>query len=93
MASNSSKPTGAYWRRTRKLTWILLWVWFAITFCTAFFAREISEFRLLGWSFSYFSHYMAAQGAIFIYVIIVAVYAWCMSRLDDTLEAGDDNEK
>jgi putative solute:sodium symporter small subunit len=65
---------------------LLLGVWFVVTFGVAFFARELSELTFFGWSFSY---YMAAQGTIFIYVVIVGAYAWRMSRLDKTLDGED----
>jgi putative solute:sodium symporter small subunit len=71
-----------YWRRVRRLTLQLLAVWFLLTFGTIFFARELSTFTVFGWPFSF---YMIAQGAVLIYVLIVALYAWCMQRLDKVL--------
>lgn len=78
----------AYWQRTRRLTIVLLCVWFFVTFGVVFFARELAQFTFFGWSLSY---YMAAQGAIFIYLAIIGAYAWSMSRLDRILddEGGD----
>jgi putative solute:sodium symporter small subunit len=61
----------------------LLLVWFLMTFGVIFFARELSGLTLFGWPLSF---YMAAQGATLIYVVIVAVYAWRMQRLDETLK-------
>jgi putative solute:sodium symporter small subunit len=87
----AKKATGrraAYWIRTRRFTVLLLCAWFTVTFGIAFFARELSNFTFFGWSFSY---YMAAQGAIFIYVLIVGIYAWRMVRLDKTLDGEDDD--
>lgn len=84
--SPSSKPGpfnhAAYWRSTRRFTLLLLGLWFFVTFAVIFFARPLSKLSFFGWSFSY---YMAAQGTIFIYVIIVGVYAWRMARLDKRL--------
>ncbi len=67
-----------YWRRTLRLTALLLAVWFAVTFGTSFFARDLS-FDFFGWPFSF---WMGAQGAILVYVLIIWVYARCMKRLD-----------
>jgi putative solute:sodium symporter small subunit len=75
-----------YWRRTRRLTACLLAVWFLVTFGVIFFARELSGITLFGWPVSF---YMAAQGTILVYVIIVGVYAWRMRQLDKIL-SGDD---
>lgn len=69
----------AYWRRTRQLTVKLLAAWFGMTFCTIFFARELSGITLFGWPFSF---YMAAQGATLVYLLIVGIYAWRMRQLE-----------
>jgi putative solute:sodium symporter small subunit len=44
-----------------------------------FFARELAGLTLFGWSVSF---YLAAQGAILIYLAIVGFYALRMRRLD-----------
>lgn len=82
------QPKGlpSHWNSTRRLTRKLLLAWFLTTFLTIFFARELSEITLFGWSLSF---YMAAQGAPLIYVIIVAVYAWRMRRLDKKFKNGN----
>ena len=67
-----------YWRKTTRLTAILMQVWFVVTFVVAYFARELS-FPFFGWPFSW---WVAAQGALVVYVVIVAYYAWAMNRLD-----------
>ena len=69
----------AHWRATGRLTAALLAVWFATAFCTVFFARELYRFTLFGWPLSF---YMAAQGALLIYLAIIGCYAWRMRRLD-----------
>ncbi|HZV64910.1 MAG TPA: DUF4212 domain-containing protein [Telluria sp.] len=68
-----------HWRRTRRLTVALLAVWFATSFGTVFFARELAALSLFGWPLSF---YLAAQGASLIYLAILGVYAWRMRRLD-----------
>ena len=72
-----------YWRRSRRLSLQLLLVWFLATFFIIFFARELSDFTVFGWPFSF---YMAAQGTTLIYVLIVGIYAWCMRRLDKSFK-------
>lgn len=68
-----------HWRHTRRLTLWLLLIWFAITFGVVFFARQLATLEVFGWPVSF---YMAAQGAVLAYVLIVAFYAWRMRRLD-----------
>jgi putative solute:sodium symporter small subunit len=68
-----------YWRKNLVLTAILLVVWFIATFVLAWYARPLAEINFFGWPFSF---YMAAQGSLIIYVVIIAVYAWRMRQLD-----------
>lgn len=67
-----------YWRKTQRLTAVLLMIWFGVTFCVSYFAREL-DFEFFGWPFSF---WVASQGALFVYGLIIAFYAWYMGRLD-----------
>ena len=67
-----------HWQRNLQLTAALLCVWFIVTFVLVFFARDL-DFRFFGWPFSF---WVAAQGALLVYLGLVAYYAWAMSRLD-----------
>jgi putative solute:sodium symporter small subunit len=67
-----------YWRKNLRITSILLGIWFVVTYVVAFFARDLS-FTMAGWPFSF---WMAAQGALVVYVAIIAYYAHYMNKLD-----------
>ncbi|WP_223851317.1 DUF4212 domain-containing protein [Cupriavidus pauculus] len=73
------------WRRN--LRWIasLLAIWFVVTFVVAWYAREL-RFAFFGWPFSF---WVGAQGALIVYVLMAALYAWRMNRADRTAEPGD----
>ncbi len=71
-----------YWQRSRRLSFALLLVWGVVTFGGSFFARELS-FNFFGWPFSF---WLAAQGALLIYCVIVAFHAWAMRRLDEAAQ-------
>ncbi|MFZ3289106.1 MAG: DUF4212 domain-containing protein [Telluria sp.] len=73
----------AHWKRTRKLTLVLLALWFATSFGTVFFARELARVTLFDWPLSF---YFAAQGAALIYLAILAAYAVIMRRIDQRFE-------
>ena len=79
MPDRDANRRAAYWRHTCRLTWLLLAIWLGVTFAVIFFARELAGLSLFGWSLSF---YLAAQGAIVIYLAIVGVYALKMKRLD-----------
>jgi putative solute:sodium symporter small subunit len=67
-----------YWSRNRGLTIALLLVWFGVTFVVTYFARSMT-FRVFGWPFSF---YMAAQGCLLIYLLLILLYAKRLRRLD-----------
>jgi putative solute:sodium symporter small subunit len=73
-------PAG-YWRQNLRLIAALLALWFGVTFGVAWFARELS-FEFFGWPFSF---WVASQGAIFVFGLIVVVYNRRMDRLDESL--------
>jgi len=68
-----------YWRKNLMLTAVLLSIWFVATFVVAWFAIPLSEIKFFGWPFSF---YMAAQGSLIIYVLIIGFYAWQMHKWD-----------
>ena len=67
-----------YWQKNLRITAVQLSIWFVVTFVVAFFARDLN-FSVLGTPFSF---YMAAQGSLIIYVLIIGFYAKYMNKLD-----------
>ncbi len=67
-----------HWRKNLHLTRWLLAAWFVVSFGVTFFARDL-DFKWFGWPFSF---WMAAQGSLIVYVLIVWWYARRMGRND-----------
>jgi putative solute:sodium symporter small subunit len=57
---------------------LLLWVWAAVSFGVCFFARDL-VLVVAGWPLGY---WIASQGAVLVFIVIVAVYAWAMGRFE-----------
>ncbi len=76
-----------HWRRTRVLTAVLLLVWFGASFVPVFFAAELRQ-RFFGWPLGF---WIASQGALLVFLLVVVVYAWAMGRIDDA--SGLDEEE
>jgi putative solute:sodium symporter small subunit len=76
-----------HWLGSRRVTALLLVIWFVVKFVVAYFARSASGL-LFGWPFSF---WVAAQGAPIVYLVLVCIYARRMRQLDDELglEQGD----
>jgi putative solute:sodium symporter small subunit len=67
-----------YWQKNLNITAKLMGVWFVITFVVSFFARDLN-FNFFGWPFSF---WMASQGSLIIYVLIIWYYASYMNKID-----------
>ncbi len=70
-----------HWRRTLRLTGTLLLVWFLVGFVVTWFARDL-DFAFFGWPFSF---WVAAQGGVIVFVVLLAIYARLMARNDRRL--------
>ncbi len=70
-----------YWHKNLVITGILLGIWFIATFVVIYYARELNQYIFLGFPLGF---YMAAQGSLIIYVILIWYYAHHMNRLDET---------
>lgn len=67
-----------YWQRNLKLTSVLLAIWFVATFVVGWFARELNTINIIG----PLGFYMAAQGSLIIYVLVIWYYAKRMNEMD-----------
>ncbi len=65
---------------------LLLLVWFAAAFGGVFFARDL-QFVVAGWPFGF---WFAAQGAMLVFIAIVAFFAWVKNRQGGNDEMGFD---
>ena len=65
-------------------------LWIAVSFGACYFARLL-DFTVFDWPLGY---WVAAQGALFAFIAIVAVHAWAMKRLvpEDALPTGTPEE-
>ena len=67
-----------YWQKNLNITAVLMALWFVVTFVVSYFARDLS-FTFFGWPFSF---WMASQGSLIVYVVIIWFYARYMNQLD-----------
>jgi cation/acetate symporter len=75
------KPTSGGFR----LHGWLLSIWFAASFGVVFFARDL-QVIVAGWPLGY---WFAAQGSVFVFIVIVAVFAWFANRRDGEIATVD----
>jgi putative solute:sodium symporter small subunit len=77
-----------YWSKNLRMTSFLLAIWFVVTFVVGFYARDLN-FNFFGWPFSF---WVGAQGALVIYVLIIAYYAHYMNNLDKEYDCAEVEE-
>lgn len=82
-----NKRTNRYWQDNLVLVGVLLLIWALVGYgCSIFGIEWLNQYRVgrVGLGF-----WMAQQGSIFVFVLIVAAYAVLMDRLDRKYDAGE----
>ncbi|MGV2287086.1 DUF4212 domain-containing protein [Trinickia sp. YCB016] len=76
-----------YWRFNVALIAVLMSIGFFVSFVVPALARPLSAVRIAGFRLPF---YLGAQGAIVIYLVLIAVYIVLMQRADRTLRRAFD---
>ena len=80
MGSKMDNDKQAYWRANLWLMLMLLAVWFLVSFVCGILAIDyLNQFRFFGYKLGF---WFSQQGSIYVFVILIFVYAWKMNRLD-----------
>ncbi|MGG1946816.1 DUF4212 domain-containing protein [Trinickia sp. NRRL B-1857] len=78
-----------YWRFNVILISVLMLIGFVVSFVVPLFARALSDVRVGGFRLPF---YLGAQGAIIVYLLLIAVYIVAMTRADRRLrQAAEDD--
>jgi len=76
-----NKSAEAYWQANVRLILKLLIVWFVVPFLGGIvFVDTLNNFSLGGYPFGF---WIAQQGSIYLFVVLIFYYAKKMSDLDD----------
>ena len=77
----SPEKAQAYWKENISMIIKLLIIWFAVSFgCGILFINELNTIEISGVKLGY---WFAQQGAIYVFVILILVYAKAMSQIDE----------
>ena len=78
-----------YWAANLKLIVSLLIIWFSVSFLAGIvFVDTLNEYRLGGYKLGF---WVAQQGAIYLFVVLVFFYAWRANALDEKYSQGDES--
>jgi len=68
-----------YWQRTSNLMWTMLVLWIFFSFVVHFFVDALNAITILGFPFGF---YMAAQGSLIAFVVMLFVFARRQDSID-----------
>ena len=78
----------AYWRKNLQTLFILLLIWFIVSFGFGILLVEpLNEIRLGGYKLGF---WFAQQGSIYAFVILIFVYVVRMNKLDKEFDVNED---
>lgn len=79
----------AYWRENKRLTMVTLAIWAVVSFGAAFFSETLNAVVIFGFPLGY---YMAAQGALVVYVLLIFNYSRAMNAVDHKYHLEEEDE-
>ena len=80
MDSQQEKRRQAYWRANNRLILGLLFIWALVSYgCGILFVEWLNDFTFFGLPLGF---WIAHQGSIYVFVVLIFVYAWRMDKLD-----------
>ena len=77
MTESKSK---AYWKENIRYLYILLAVWFLVSFVAGIMLKDVlNDFKLGGFKLGF---WFAQQGAMYVFVVLIFIYVRLMNKLD-----------
>lgn len=97
ISEDSSSPLGSgmtrqeYWKKNITCVLSLLVVWFVVSYgCGILFVEQMNKISIGGAQFGF---WMAQQGSIYVFVVLIFVYVRLMNRLDREFTGTCQNEE
>jgi putative solute:sodium symporter small subunit len=90
MSEPNDSKANAYWRENIRTVLILLAVWFIVSYGMGIlFADALDNIKLFGFGLGF---WMAQQGSIYCFVILIFVYVYKMNKLDHKYDVDEDKD-
>mgnify|MGYP001363487982 CR=1 FL=1 len=68
-----------HWARTSRLMWVMMFLWAIFSFVIHMFVNELNTIKILGFPLGF---YMAAQGSLIAFVIMLFIFAKRQDTID-----------
>lgn len=84
----TAENRSAYWRANLALVSVLLFIWFLVSYGFGILLVEpLNAIQLGGYKLGF---WFAQQGSIYVFPVLIFVYAWSMNRLDRKYGVNED---
>ncbi|MDX2250387.1 MAG: DUF4212 domain-containing protein [Bacteroidia bacterium] len=81
------KDLKKYWKINIRYMILLLTIWFIVSYGFGLFLVDILDsIQIGGFKLGF---WFAQQGSIYVFIILVFVYAWLMNRLDEKYDVDE----
>ena len=86
---NNSSSNSSYWKANLSLVGKLLAIWFIVSFgCGILFKEQLDQFSIGGAPLGF---WIAQQGSIICFVVLLILYAFLMNKLDEKHGFGEED--
>ena len=90
MINPQNSKVKVYWKKNIRIVLSLLAVWFFVSFGMGILLVDVLDnFRFFGFKLGF---WMAQQGSIFCFVILIFVYVYRMNKLDHQYDMDEDQD-
>ena len=87
---NLQERRKAYWRANLRILAILMSIWFTVSFgCGILFVDQLNQIKIGGFRFGF---WMAQQGSIYVFLLLIFVYVRFMNKLDRKFKFEEEND-
>lgn len=84
----TSENRSAYWRANLTLLTVLLFFWFLVSYGFGILLVDpLNAISVGGYKLGF---WFAQQGSIYIFLVLIFIYAWAMNRLDRKYDVHED---
>lgn len=86
MQESRSEQRRIHWAKTRRVTFVVLAIWFTFGILAPWFAKDLDAMSFLGFDLGY---YFCVQGSLIVFVLLIIGHNLVQDRIDDEYGVGD----
>ena len=87
MAEMTPERRDAYWSKTSRLMWIIMFLWVLFSFVAPAFAVQLNTIVFFGFPLGF---YMAAQGSLIAFVVLCFWDSYAQNKIDEEFGVAED---